>query len=664
MLNPYETSQIAAQHISGNGPAQYATPLIGERMRVTIRGGLALVNREQRFRNSADTSIETTITFPVPIHATLCHLSADIGGRTLLARAEPRTVARETYEQGIDEGRLSILHEELVRGVHMLSIGHIPPGADITVSHSWVMPLQPQRGSKALLRIPTTLGDVYGRSPLGDADDLITSPHVIYDAEIEVDAGDTDARVRGLAEGRTKLRLDAPVDIEITGDVWGVSRGCTADGRIVTVSVAPDSIEGADIAAAVLVDRSGSMGSAASVRGPSSRLSKHEAVKAGLAEAARALRPGDQVELWQFDHTCERVSQAEVPLARATERLGQPQGGTEIGAAIDCALAASAAREIIVVTDGLSHALDVQALANSGRRFTVVLVGDDALEANVGRLAALTGGEIFLVTGGSDPTDAVRSAIASARRQPIDFAASSWPLTQTSISIGGALVGAEWSGDKDAVEPAPFARAVGALAAAVALPRLSEEQASVVAADHGIVCHLTSLVMVDAAGEAQEGFPACRKIPLMAASGAEVGALSTPRHVGQRQPGRLYSMSSGAMEPSPGVLYSLARIGADVGKPSLAALAGRIDWAHAPEALRLGDLSQLPPDIANPVREAAKLPEVLALSVPGRGAVTVVLALMARSLGVWKWAAARFARSVLKGLEPAAVKQAEAALGL
>ncbi|MFD2676626.1 VIT domain-containing protein [Camelimonas lactis] len=386
MLSPYETSQVVAQHLSGICPAHSGTPLIGERMRVTIRGGLALVNREQRFRNSADTSIETTITFPVPIHATLCHLSADIGGRTLLARAEPRTVARETYEQGIDEGRLSILHEELVRGVHMLSIGHIPPGAEITVTHRWIMPLQSQGGTRALLRIPTTLGDVYGCSPLGDADDLITSPQVTHEAEIEVDAGGADVRVRGLAEGQTRLRLDAPVDIEVTGDVWGVSRGSAADGRIATVSVAPDAIEGADIDAAVLVDRSGSMGSAASLLGPGGRLSKHEAVKAGLAEAARALHPGDRIELWQFDHTCERVSKAEVSLAKAIERLGQPQGGTEIGTAIEYALAGSAAREIIVVTDGLSHALDVQALANSGRRFTVVLVGDDALEANVGRL--------------------------------------------------------------------------------------------------------------------------------------------------------------------------------------------------------------------------------------------------------------------------------------
>ena len=47
--------------------------------------------------------------------------------------------------------------------------------------------------------------------------------------------------------------------------------------------------------------------------------------------------------------------------------------------------------------------------ARSGRRFTVVLVGEDSLEANVGHLAALTGGEIF-VAAGVDLADIITTA--------------------------------------------------------------------------------------------------------------------------------------------------------------------------------------------------------------------------------------------------------------
>jgi hypothetical protein len=46
-------------------------------------------------------------------------------------------------------------------------------------------------------------------------------------------------------------------------------------------------------------------------------------------------------------------------------------------------------------------------LARRGRRISVVLVGEDSLEANVGHLAALTGGDIF-VSAGADVTKSSR----------------------------------------------------------------------------------------------------------------------------------------------------------------------------------------------------------------------------------------------------------------
>jgi hypothetical protein len=64
---------------------------------------------------------------------------------------------------------------------------------------------------------------------------------------------------------------------------------------------------------------------------------------------------------------------------------------------------ASGTRDIVLVTDGKSHALDVGKLARSGVRFTVVLIGEDSLEANVGHLAAVTGGEIFVPDGAMWP---------------------------------------------------------------------------------------------------------------------------------------------------------------------------------------------------------------------------------------------------------------------
>jgi hypothetical protein len=72
------------------------------------------------FRNDEEESIEATLTFPLPVHAVLYSLEACIAGRTLKAVARAKATARETYEDAIEAGKSTVLHEELVKGVHLL----------------------------------------------------------------------------------------------------------------------------------------------------------------------------------------------------------------------------------------------------------------------------------------------------------------------------------------------------------------------------------------------------------------------------------------------------------------------------------------------------------------------------------------------------------------
>src|SRR5882757_30696 len=76
-------------------------PLVATRIDVTIRGGLAAVTTERTFRNTEKQSIEATMTFPVPVDATLCSLAAKLDGRTLKAVAQARNKARATYEDAL-----------------------------------------------------------------------------------------------------------------------------------------------------------------------------------------------------------------------------------------------------------------------------------------------------------------------------------------------------------------------------------------------------------------------------------------------------------------------------------------------------------------------------------------------------------------------------------
>ena len=656
-------------------------PLTGERMRVVLRGGLAMVSREQILRNAEPNSIEATLTFPVPVHATLHRLTAAIDGRVLNAKAMARGKARETYEQAIDDGKTAVLHEEAVRGIHLLSIAHIPPGAEIRVTHSWITAMSPRGKGKAWLRIPVTFGDVYGVSPFSDADDLFTAAGVMHTADVEIDAGGASVTATrlSLAAGRATARLDGPIDIHVTGITEGSVRGVAADGRGVSVLMEPDDGAGACIQAAILVDRSGSMdgpmneGISRNGARPGRSLpgqSKHGAVVQGLTEAAQVLHADDRTELWQFDNECERSGTAGMTLAEAVGSLEGPRGGTDIGRAIDTVIRSSPAGDILLITDGLSHALDVQALVNTGRRFTVVLVGEDALEANVGRLAALSGGQIVLAANAADTGTAVRMAMASLRRSQSDFAIESWPLEQASLHAGGAVITARGGG---AAGPGgEMAQAVGALAASIALPRLAGDQAALVAVRHGIVCHLTSLVLVDEAGEAQAGLPAQRRVPLMEAD--TLGAMRPRFSVASVVEAKNFSSKEPSFDDmlaAPLFLRSSAPastlLPVDEAPAPLAVLAGiasRIDWTADPEALRRGDMSGLSAEIRRCILACAGRAEIVALAMPEGNAVAIVIALIARSAGMLNLAASRVARAVLKGRDPAAIARAAEAIGL
>ena len=61
----------------------------------------------------------------------------------------------------------------------MLSVGHIAPDTDIHVTLRFAM-LASAVDGQLHLRIPLTVGDVYGRSGLADADELTHAPSQLH----------------------------------------------------------------------------------------------------------------------------------------------------------------------------------------------------------------------------------------------------------------------------------------------------------------------------------------------------------------------------------------------------------------------------------------------------------------------------------------------------
>jgi hypothetical protein len=648
-------------------------PLIATRITVTIRGGLAIVTTERTFRNVEKQSIEATMTFPVPVDATLCSLSARIDRRTLQAVAQARAQARTTYEDAVDRGKAAVLHEELLKGIHMLSVAHVAPGAEIVVADTWTAPLSFVDAAPHL-RIPTTVGEIYGRSPLSPGDDLVTGS-AVHEATISVACEDGTAtllRAGAPTGGRYRVTLDRPIDIAVAGWSKRTLAGVAADGRQVTLEVEPTPKIDAGLDIDLLFDHSGSM----SERAAGDReiaASKFEVARDALAAVARdRLKGADRIRLWQFNDTVDFVGAASGKECNAlVGRLSETGGGTEIGRAFDAVIAQRRSKDVLIVTDGKSWAFDPQKVARSGLRVTAVLIGEDALEAGIAHLAGMTGGQAFIAAG-SDAGTAIAAALEAARvpHQPLSPIADT-PARVEVLRRGARLV-ASW-GEKAQGEPTADARLIGATAAMLAIPGMTDVAAAKLAEAEGIVCHLTSLVLVDEAGVRHEGIPASRKVELSAPPiAASAPCMPAALACAYEDPADARARSSGIASrslgsPGRGMLRRLFRDLTDTrAAPASSAastaktqplspptvdlgdLVGLIDWDADPEALRRGDLSDLPMSLVMAIQAAARLPEIAAFArTLGIDPVVAVVALLARAAGRSSRSAQRLARAIL-----------------
>ena len=679
-------------------PGHQVIPLISTEIRVKVLGGVATVATSRLFRNTDDKAIEATITFPIPTAAVLYNLQAEIDGRTLSAHAEARNTARQTYEQAIDSGKTTVLHEELLPGIHQLSVGNIPPKKDIVVTSEWVVVLQAagKVGSdERKLWIPTTVGDIYGNSPLSEAQGLTHSEYR-HTASLFVEIADIDVSwYHDERDDLSNIILDHPIVISFNGIQPAIVTGVDAYGSAVKIATVPHQSTLYTKDLTVIIDDSGSMSE--SVAGPyKASTTKHAVVRDALLKYRDSFQeyiasdPYLDIDVYKFADKAKYLGHLTDPF---TEReLLQHDGGvTAIGKSLRTILDQRRQlnkkenNNILLITDGKSYDdLPVQEFINNGYRFTVLLIGEDALDANVGYLASATGGEIFV--SAEDIDEKFNLALKSALH-PI-YNNSSEVKTDAPPNVvrrfyGGIVIEARWSNTPHTLTPIvasegetnrvcvksdlKFERAIGSLAASLAVPGLTEEFATVWATDHNIVSHLTSLVLVDETGEKQKGIPTSHKI-----------ALTTPRTASFQAKrdceASLYSFQPPERGISPKIgLTSPVEVFSDFTmKPSFRIitpftrdLASKVEWGKYADLLSRGTMSCLPGSVMTAVVTVADIGYVSALATSlGVSAKTVAIALLALFLPETETSAHRVSRFILKDASPTLLLAARIAVGI
>lgn len=639
-------------------------PLTSTRIDVVIEQGLAVIQTARCFQNNENVPIEAVLTFPVPFDAVLTGLHARVDERRLVAVAKPRKEARGAYEQALDRGKLAVLHEEALRGVHILSIGQLAPGNSVEIVSEMTMPLAIVGGAP-LLRIPMTVGQIYGQSPLLPADDLIAEDGPRWATfTLRCDSGvpafSDGAPLRGAT---MQVALDRAVEVAIPGAAFGVRDGRDARGRRVELSLAATATGDEPIETAILFDRSGSTDNALVGSG----MTVWQAMRAGLQSALGELREGDRVMLWQFDDKPELLGNADsLKALNLVQFIDRPGGGTELGAAVRAAIGAGA-RDILVITDGKTWASEVHDIASHRVRISGVLVGGDSLDAMIGHLAALTGGHVFAAAQ-NGVESAIESALATMRSRAERLTGrihDDWPESLV-VCRGGVSIAVKWVEDSEG----PDADSAGRFAAALALPLLEEEAASAFAASHGLCTHLTSLILIDEAGGEAQGVPEMRKVPLATPAGnisfAHMPPCAEQPYAGfaeQRAPRFIQASRMPSIEDLPLRAQFLPRAKRSLPPNPLAGLARSIEWDRGGNALSMGDLSSLSFWVRMRVKLLGRLPALRALAMAlQKDAALVVIGLLAELVADTDRTAARLARLIVDGAPDSLLQDARVAL--
>ncbi|MCY4225476.1 MAG: VIT domain-containing protein [Bacteroidetes bacterium] len=604
-------------------------PMVKLDFHVIIQGGLAFTKVTRTYINKTAGPIEAIMTIPVSVYASFFGLTALIDGKQYHAETQPKQEALATYEEAIDEGQTAVLHAEILRGIHSLSVGNLGSQKTVIVTSRSVELLRFHEGT-GQLRIPLTVGDVYGVSPSEEVDTLTTGGpipeatlHIEHDAQnIELAGGNLGTSEKGILS--SKIPANAPIELRLTGLGASQLTGTAKDGRQVSLHISPHDQSWEPLDVAILVDRSGSMGAHCRTETGILSESQHQAIVRGLRELQPVLLDHDQLALWEFDTDCERVGEHTYNhhgnFRKLVSRLGDPRGGTSIGYSLEKVTEAEEGKDILLITDGQSYSLDVEHFVRAGHRIFVVLIGDGSLEALVGHLAILTGGDIHF-SFGADAGRAIQSCIQGMRQQRdlesvVDFSESGIPQ-RIVTTRNNATVEALWSDQQDtSKDEDEFSEAVAAFAAGMAFMKAKKEWSTQIAVEAGLVTHLTSLVLVAKDAEIQEDLPKTIKQSLPTPRGLTMGiahsgsvcysqpvesrqvfANQAPESRHYRDSQRMYSPLLGSMDVPSSPLSSW-RSSNVIDLETIKQFGLRIDWNSMGPHLVHFQLEKIPTEIA------------------------------------------------------------------
>uniref|UniRef100_A0A672HYQ5 von Willebrand factor A domain containing 5A n=1 Tax=Salarias fasciatus TaxID=181472 RepID=A0A672HYQ5_SALFA len=138
-------------------------PLKSVEVELEVRDHVATVVSTLNYQNKEDKPIEAVFVFPLPGDAAVCHFSAKMGQKEIVAEVKEKQEAREEYDDALSSGQQAFLLEESDQSpdVFSMRVGCLPPGESASIRLEYVTELAVQADEGLRFCLPAVLNPRY-----------------------------------------------------------------------------------------------------------------------------------------------------------------------------------------------------------------------------------------------------------------------------------------------------------------------------------------------------------------------------------------------------------------------------------------------------------------------------------------------------------------------
>uniref|UniRef100_A0A3Q1CK67 VIT domain-containing protein n=1 Tax=Amphiprion ocellaris TaxID=80972 RepID=A0A3Q1CK67_AMPOC len=138
-------------------------PLQSIEVELEVKDHVATVVSTLKYQNKEDKPVEAVFVFPLPGDAAVCHFSAVIGQKEIVAEVKEKQEAREEYDDSLSSGQQAFLLEESEQSpdIFSMKVGGLAPGESASIRLEYVTELAVQADDGLRFCLPAVLNPRY-----------------------------------------------------------------------------------------------------------------------------------------------------------------------------------------------------------------------------------------------------------------------------------------------------------------------------------------------------------------------------------------------------------------------------------------------------------------------------------------------------------------------